>query len=210
MSQPFFHVRLSDFPACPRAQRGNTLTGVMLGLVLGVIIAVGVALYINFGRTPLRDTPAPISSPATPAPVAPAASGPAALPGKPGDQANTAQPPNFDFYKILPGGDAASVPAPAKPAVDNTERMFVQAGAFQDPSDADNLKARLALMGIEAGVQKVDVTDKGTFHRVRVGPFTAFGDAEAVRARLATEGIESSIVRSKPQAATSAVNPARP
>lgn len=198
MLHPFSHTRF--FPG-PRAQRGSTLTGVMLGLVLGVIIAVGVALYINFGRTPLRDSPAPVTTTPAPVPVAPTTSGPAALPGKPGD---AAQQPNFDFYKILPGGDAASVPAPAKPAVDTTERMFVQAGAFTDPSDADNLKARLALMGIEAGVQKVDVPDKGVFHRVRVGPFTAFGDAEAVRARLATEGIESSIVRSKPQAGTAA------
>lgn len=38
-------------------------------------------------------------------------------------------------------------------------------GAFEDPSEADNLKARLALMGVEASVQKVEVPDKGTMHR---------------------------------------------
>jgi cell division protein FtsN len=40
------------------------------------------------------------------------------------------------------------------------EKFYLQAGAFEDPSEADNLKARLALMGVEASVQKVDVPEK--------------------------------------------------
>lgn len=181
-------------------QRGSTLAGVMLGLLVGVVIAVGVAILINFGATPFKDAPqAPAPRPAA------ASSEPVALPGKPGDKVGgpteekpAEAKPSFDFYKILPGGEAASAP----PAADETviERIFVQAGAFHDPSDADNLKARLALMGMEASVQRVEIPDKGTLHRVRLGPYPRTQDADTVRAVLAQEGIETTLVRSKPRA----------
>jgi cell division protein FtsN len=63
------------------------------------------------------------------------------------------------------------------------EKFYLQAGAFEDPSEADNLKARLALMGVEASVQKVDVPEKGTMHRVRVGPY--MGQEAMSKARAA-------------------------
>lgn len=181
-------------------QRGKALAGVMLGLLVGVVIAVGVAVLINFGATPFKDAP----KPPPPRPAA-TSSEPTPLPGKPGDKVGGTTDekpaevkPSFDFYKILPGGEAASAP----PATDDTviERLFVQAGAFHDPSDADNLKARLALMGMEASVQRVEVPDKGTLHRVRLGPYPRTQDAEHVRAVLAQEGIETALVRSKPRA----------
>ena len=55
-------------------------------------------------------------------------------------------------------------------------------------------------MGMEASVQRVEVPDKGTMQRVRLGPYPRVQDAEAVRAVLAKEGIETAIVRSKPRA----------
>lgn len=180
-------------------QGGSTLAGVMVGLLIGVVIAVGVALYINFGPKPFvkgEDGSVPASPP-------PSASAPVALPGKPGDKPLDKPQQQYEFYQILPGGDSAPAPqtAPAEPPA--ADKVYLQAGAFQDPADADNLKARLSLMGIEAGVQKVDIAGKGVFHRVRAGPFASQQEADATRARLAQEGIESSVVRNKSQTAAS-------
>lgn len=192
-------MRISVRPVHPY-QRGNTLAGVLVGLLIGVVIAAAVAIYINFGDPPVRVAP-----PAVPARTAPSGSEPVALPGKPGERPADNKP-SLDFYKVLPGGDAASAPVPTPPKAEApADRFFVQAGAFQNPSEADNLKARLALMDIEAGVVRAEVPDRGTVHRVRIGPFASFGAAESLRARLAQDGIETAIVRSKPQADGGAV-----
>ncbi|MDB5801091.1 MAG: sporulation related domain protein [Rhodocyclales bacterium] len=192
--------------SCHARQSGNTVVGVAVGLLIGVIIAVGIALYINFGPKPFAQKDdsksAVTTSPGTS--TSPPSGEPIALPGKPGDKPvaspadKSADKPSYDFYKILPGGDSASAPVSSPGGEPVTpDKLYLQAGAFQDPAEADNLKARLALMGLEAGVQKVDTADKGVLNRVRVGPFPAQSDADAAHAKLAQEGIETVVVRVK-------------
>lgn len=177
---------------------GGTLLGIFIGLVIGVVIAAGVVWYLN--RTPLpfqekgtRPAPAERGGEARPAAT------PEPLPGKPGDK--VAEKPRFEFYKILPGSqeslpqaaDEKAAPAAApKPAA---EALFLQAGAFQKPADADNLKARLALMGIEAVIQQVTLPDKGVMHRVRIGPYASPDEMAQARSLLAQNGIQASVVR---------------
>lgn len=79
------------------------------------------------------------------------------------------------------------------------EKFYLQAGAFEDPSEADNLKARLALMGVEASVQKVDVPEKGTLHRVRVGPYMGQEAMSKAREQLTASGIGTAVVKIKPK-----------
>lgn len=79
------------------------------------------------------------------------------------------------------------------------EKFYLQAGAFEDPSEADNLKARLALMGVEASVQKVDVPEKGTMHRVRVGPYMGQEAMSKAREQLTASGIGTAVVKIKPK-----------
>ena len=71
--------------------------------------------------------------------------------------------------------DAQRTPAQA------SEAFYLQAGAFQNAPDADNLKARLALIGVAAAVQTTTLPDKGVWHRVRVGPYTAIEDLNRAR-----------------------------
>jgi cell division protein FtsN len=183
-------------PRLVQDQRGSTALGVLLGLLIGVAIAAGVALYINFGPKPFVNKPdVQASHPLQSAPGAP--SSPVALPGKPGDQ--PVERPKYDFYKTLPSGQAASAPAATQSAVAAPERIFLQVGAYQNPSEADNLKARLAMLGIESNVQRIDLGDKGVFYRVRLGSFPNADAADTMRARLATEGIAASVVRSSPE-----------
>ncbi len=90
--------------------------------------------------------------------------------------------------------EAALLDKPVAP-----EKFYLQAGAFEDPSEADNLKARLALMGVEASVQKVEVPDKGTMHRVRVGPYMGQEAMSKAREQLSSSGISTAVVKIKPK-----------
>jgi cell division protein FtsN len=93
-------------------------------------------------------------------------------------KAGDSSKPRFDFYKILPGQEVpvtdkelrAAAKSPDKAAA--KDLYFVQAGAFQNPADADNLKARLALAGLVASVEPANLPDKGIWYRVRLGPYT--------------------------------------
>lgn len=184
-----------------RQQHGGTLLGLAFGLVIGVLISFGVVWYLN--KTPL---------PFVEKVIAPdtknngAAGEPLPLPGKPGDKPiDRTGERKFEFYDILEGKKDAlprpPSPAAAMPAVPPADaagdRLFLQAGAFQKVADAENLKARLAMLGFEAAILEVEVPGKGTMHRVRVGPY---GNAEAMnraRVQLSDNGIPATVVRVK-------------
>ncbi len=179
----------------PGRSGGSTLLGVFIGLVFGVLIAFGLVWYLNKSPMPFMDrTNHPEHAPVLPGP---SAATPAPLPGKPGDK--PVEKPRFEFYKILPGSqEATPVPAPAaegEKSAGPAEQYYLQAGAFQKAADADNLKAKLALLGLEASVQDVTVADKGTLHRVRTGPYATPEDMNRVRNQLAQNGIQATSVK---------------
>lgn len=181
-------------------QRGGMLLGVFIGLVLGVVIAALVVWYLNHSPNPFQHKDAKEEPP----PVKPAASAAAAagtpepLPGKPGEK------PRFEFYKILPGGqDAAPAPnaPPPAPTADagpsGTDAFYLQVGAFQKAAEAENLKAKLALMGVEANIQEVNVADKGKMLRVRSGPYAKLEEMNRVRNQLSQSGVQATVVKIK-------------
>jgi cell division protein FtsN len=178
----------------PPARGGGSslLVGILIGLVLGLIIALGVAWYINKMPSPFLDRPPTQSEPAKGAPPAPKA------------QEKTARAPDakprFDFYKILPGTEEPATDqqvrdAQKKSAPSPKETFFLQAGAFQNAPDADNLKARLALIGIEARIQTATLPDKGVWHRVRVGPYTSVEELNRARDSLKQNGVETALIK---------------
>jgi cell division protein FtsN len=79
---------------------------------------------------------------------------------------------------------------PSKPSGGN---YFLQSGSFRAADQADRLKARLALLGLEASVQKVTI-NKNTIHRVRVGPFADFSSLDQARALMRQHGLQSTPV----------------
>ncbi len=121
----------------------------------------------------------------------------------------------FDFYEILPGTDsaakaregkpadskaaepkaAANAPAPSSAA--GADVYYLQAGAFQNAADADNLKARLALSGIEAKVLTADLPEGKVWHRVRVGPLRGVDEVGRVRERLKQNQIDATLIKQK-------------
>ena len=107
--------------------------------------------------------------------------------------AKAAERPRFEFYQILPGDKevtdkearaAAKAPAPppqpvgppkpgsspASPKAHSGEVYWLQAGAFSEEKEADNLKAKIAFTGLEATVRAVVIPDKGTCTRTAGAP----------------------------------------
>ncbi len=181
-------------PAGGKDGAGSLLIGILIGLLLGLGIALAVAWYINKMPTPFvnRVVPPPKSEPLK-----------NAGPDKPDDKAAKSMDgkPRFDFYKILPGSEepvteqqfkeAQQKPSPAQAK----EAFYLQAGAFQNAPDADNLKARLALLGIAAAIQTTALPDKGVWHRVRVGPYTVVEELNRARETLKQNGIETTLIK---------------
>lgn len=71
---------------------------------------------------------------------------------------------------------------------------FVQVGAFRTPADAEQQRARLLLIGVQAQVTVREQAGR-TVHRVRVGPFERKEQADQMKARLDNNSIETALVR---------------
>jgi cell division protein FtsN len=187
----------STLRGAPRSRSGGGfLLGMFVGLILGLAVALGIAFYLN-------KTPIPFMN-KKPAADKPAEAGKApAIAGMPaGSPAPPAEKPKFDFYKILPGSEEQvsdkdlKAAAKAKPE-ESKDVYFLQAGSFQNPADADNRKAQLAILGFEAAVEPINLPDKGTWYRVRLGPYTRIDEINKMRSTMAANGIDVSLVKIK-------------
>lgn len=181
------------------------LTGILVGMVIGVAMAAGLAWYIMKSPSPFVQSeqvtvnpPVAAKPQAQPAVVAPGAAAPAS--GVSGDK------PRFEFYKVLTDKQDAAVAPSAKPAdkpqpeskpVAVSGPQFLQAGSFSNAADAEKVKARLAMMGIEAGIQTATIPDKGVWHRVRLGPYRSTDEMNKVRETLKQNGIDATPIRAQ-------------
>lgn len=197
---------------------GNTLFGLLAGLIIGLAAAVAVALFVTkapmpfadkFSRDPaktllpdVRDAPdpnnalyrsgnqssdsPPVDTRITPPPVPDSGAASMAddmdrlIASLSKEQQQTAKPP------------AAAEPPPPPASAQTT--YYLQAGAFRSANDAEAVKARILMLGLDANVQKAEING-GTIHRVRLGPFKGIDEMNRSRARLAEEQIESTVVR---------------
>lgn len=76
-----------------------------------------------------------------------------------------------------------------------SDNYYLQVGSFRNHNEADNLKARLALLGLIASVQSADLAEKGTWYRVRVGPFSQKAQVDNVHVTLRENGIDAQLIR---------------
>lgn len=110
----------------------------------------------------------------------------------------------YEFYSMLPEMEVA-VPEdepdsePSKPPkpIDKPGTYVLQAGSFRSFQQADQLKAQLALMGLEAHIQTVTIDNKNTWHRVRLGPFRELAALNHTRAKLKQENIGTILLKLK-------------
>lgn len=192
-----------------RRKSGGLFLGVLLGLALGLVAAAGMAWYFNLSGDDFKtveqapDLPLPVSPEADKAPVAQPSS-PGAAPAAPSKakenvrdrpaapvQERKPPPPPpatrvpLTFYGILPGEQPAKPVEPPKPQ----EIWWLQVAALKNPADADRLKARLTLLGLEVLTQEVESAGQ-TLYRVRVGPYNRDEDAFADLDTLAAHDYE--------------------
>jgi cell division protein FtsN len=185
----------------------SMLAALLIGVVLGLAIAGGVAWYILKTPSPFVNTEqreqvklvpdAPRPAKVLPAPRPEAASEVAAASG-----AADAKP-RFEFYKVLTDKPDAMTAAPAQVAAnpagkaDKKEAFFLQAGAFASADDADKLKAKLAMLGVEASVQAATLPDKTVWHRVRLGPFGSQEEMNKTAMMLKQNGVTAAPMRTQ-------------
>jgi cell division protein FtsN len=168
------------------------------GLTVGLLVAFLVFLQMR-PKQQEAATPQPLAVPAEqpaqkarPAPKRPA---PVEPPPK----------PRFDFYNLLPEMEVI-VPdeeiqgEPMREGVKQVEQpgtYLLQAGSFRSRQQADQLRARLGLLGLETSVQTVNVDNSRAWHRVRVGPFSNLQDLNEARALLRKHGVDAILIRIK-------------
>jgi cell division protein FtsN len=200
----------------------GVIIGLLLGVVISLAVALWLNRLSNpFVEKGKTVEPVSKIAPAQPAPPADAAKkAEQDAKGKAPEKATpkSAERPRFEFYQILPGEkevtDKEAKAAPSKPSPQGApppppkpgsspsspkphsgEIYWLQAGAFAEEKEADNLRARIALTGLEATVRPVNIPDKGTLYRVRLGPYQNLDDANRNKAVLSQNGVGAAIIR---------------
>lgn len=193
---------MGNKPTAPRKSGSSLLPGILIGMVIGAGMAAGLAWYIMKSPSPFvkkeQATAKPLMDAAKPTVSAEApASG--VGDGK----------PRFEFYKVLTDKPDAALAAPAgrpriapPPLVDSKpitagEPNFLQAGSFSNPNDAEKLKARLAMLGLESSIQTANIPDRGVWYRVRLGPYKDTDELNRTRTSLKQNGVDATPMRAQ-------------
>lgn len=92
-----------------------------------------------------------------------------------------------------PATTAAAAPSRTD---DTTARYLLQAGAFQASGQAEELKARIALLGLGARVEAAAIGGK-TVYRVRMGPYGTAGELAEAKRKLASGGLPAMAIQVK-------------
>ena len=181
----------------------SLILGILIGMVVGLAVAGAVAWHLSnrptaFTSKDSHETVAPAAT--SPAPQKPAPST-AAHPGSPAASAVGDGKPRFEFYQILTDKDSSTSKGSGHAAGKNTApkdtaksaaaSYFLQAGSFASSDDANKLKEKLALLGMESSVQTADVPGKGTYYRVRLGPYHSQDEVSKSKDALKQNGISN-------------------
>jgi cell division protein FtsN len=204
-------------------QRGGTLLGLIIGALIGLGAALAVAVYITKVPVPFMNKSQPRSpdSDAMEAkknrdwnPNAPLAGKNAIKPPQASGEVGSVIAPDPDVV-TAPKAAASAAAKPEKPAVSadplgdlaksrtqastagsgpDPFNYFIQVGAFRTPEDAEQQRAKLLLLGMQARVTEREQSGR-TVYRVRVGPFDKKADADKAKERLDDNSIETALVR---------------
>jgi cell division protein FtsN len=167
--------------------KSSSIIPAWIWLTLGILIGLGIAM---FTRTNGRHVVDQVATPSEPA--------------------ITTEPTTkrkFDFYTLLPELEIVipqeeTLPPIQKPSTTPDQQSeykggyLLQAGSFQQFNEADSLKARLALIGVEANIQSVEV-NKTKWHRVQIGPSNDRQALENLRKRLKSSQIDTILLKAK-------------
>jgi cell division protein FtsN len=114
--------------------------------------------------------------------------------------------PRYDFFTVLPEMEVVvpqqQLSREAEPSSDPVpgtaqDKYILQVGSFRNSADAEQMKARLALLGSIATIQTVTVNNQ-TWHRVRIGPFEGARQADEKRRMLSDSQIDTLVMKVNP------------
>ena len=197
--------------AKPQAPLGSWVSFVT-GLGLGLVVALAVYMWTAKAPPPPTTAP-PVVADAEARVEAPRVNEAALAEGTETAEANLEPPrPKFDFYKILPemevpvqdwekeeqeqqpeksdtsdakDGKSAATAAQDKPARATEKGAYVlQIGSYKGFEEADQAKARLAMQGIAANIQRVVINGQDVWFRVHIGPLSDANELRAMRLKL--------------------------
>jgi len=166
-----------------------------VGVLLGLIVAM---VFLGSDWAPmLRKKTGPQPNPEA---VAPRETDPPLV------EAKDKPRKNYDFYSVLPEmevvipdaeisakarAEAAQTPAnSATPPASADSRYLLQVGSYPSAKAADEVKAKLAILGFVAQVYPVTINGK-TWNRVRLGPYASASDLETAKASLSDNGFNA-------------------
>ncbi len=200
-------------------QRSGTFFGFILGLVTGLAIAAAVAFFLlRSSPVTKKEEPKPEQPVQQPQVVSQSGQTPPADPNQPMYR-DTSQRPANERPEAAPApasAPASTVNRPAaapetrSPAVDpralppqktshevskspQDQPVFLQAGAFKNREQADDMRGNLALLGYSSQIQQ---SGSGTdrFYRVRLGPYQPSSIAK-IQSRLKSNGFTTTVIR---------------
>lgn len=192
-------------PSAERSKKSGNgspmFTGLLVGLLLGIAASLMVIMFLKGGDSPFTNKAGePHKSK-----IKAKAQEKTDEPGPDTSALPTAENPankdktRFDFYTILPGSESKVTEEEQTKIKDQPpvvqEAYFLQIGAFQTEGEADNMKAKVALLGFEAVVQTATIPNKGVWHRVRVGPLKDAEQINKTKAELASNGFKSDLIK---------------
>lgn len=85
--------------------------------------------------------------------------------------------------------------AESKPPTASTPYVL-QAGAFQASGDAEAVKAKIAMLGLNARVESASINGK-TMYRVRMGPYATASELAEAKSKLSSGGLPAVAVKAK-------------
>lgn len=186
-----------------------SLMGFLAGLVSGLAVSAVIALYLTHAPVPFVNRVQQATENVTPESVDPnrplfSPQIPSAGPEAANATAAPAAGNGGEALNVVPAGGAAqgssaapapgaSGSAPADATGEPGTRVMLQVGAFRNADDADAVRARLALLGLDGKVFAVSA-DGATLYRVRLGPYGQLDDVNGIRRTLADNGMEPQIV----------------
>jgi len=170
----------------------NQLKSFFAGLTVGLCVAIIVYFYQHDLGQQTQIIPPRVT-----------VENPEAEPGQSDDN----PPPSFDFYQILPNmevnvseweaEDGEVIKEQAEPSAEKSGIYILQIGSFKQYDAADEVKAKLALMGISADIQRVVINGKDIRHRVRIGPYRDSEKLSMVRQQLTENDLNFMLLKLK-------------
>lgn len=173
-------------------------------LLGGILIGLGAAVTLMFkGYLPELKQHSPTVD------TTPSGKAESALVEEDSKQATKPKKPRYDFFTVLPEmevvvpeqelsrkADTPEQPPDTTP-VESKDNYILQVGSFRNAQDAEQMKARLALLGSMASIQTVTVNGE-TWHRVRIGPFKGARKADEMRRMLSDNQIDTLVMKANP------------